>query len=151
MTEEKCEFKSADELGLTHKEWAALITILPLLEHDVIRHAPEGSRQTTYVKRDKPEPVFNMSTWNESLACGTAMCIGGSAEFFGKLRPGQMEDRANDLSFDGNYALINLFYPHEINGWGSLTPQQAAVALRHYLTTGEDGGWQKALKKTKKK
>ena len=145
MTEE-CPFKSAKELGLTQKEWEALIAIIPLLEHDVIRHAPEGSHQTAAVKRAKPVPVFNMSTWHQNLKCGTAMCVGGSAEHFGKLRTGQLDQKSNILAGMGDYALHSLFYPHEIKRWSRLTPQMAAVALRHYLKTGRDDSWKVALR-----
>lgn len=153
MTEKQgCEFKSAEELGLTHKEWAALITVLPLLEHDVIRHAPEASDRLNFRSlgrrgRGRGKPVFNMESWNENLDCGTAMCIGGSAEQFGKLKPQQLSCKADDLEDNGNRALHDLFYPYEIgSSWRNLTPQMAACALRHYLTTGQPGGWTHAAK-----
>jgi hypothetical protein len=40
----------------------------------------------------------------------------------------------------GNYALHDLFYPKRGRGWAwRATQEQAAKALRYYLTTGKEG------------
>jgi len=139
---EKCEFKSAKDLGLTQKEWEALITTLTLLDNDAIVHAPSATNEEliAYEPRKVTHPIFNMSAWRNKYACGTAMCIGGSAEFFGKLKMNQLCSKAEEDS-----ALTNLFYPYHVgDNWGRLTTKQAAHALRTYLMTGKDG-WKEAV------
>jgi hypothetical protein len=84
------------------------------------------------------EDTFNMNFWNQVTVCGTVHCIGGWAERLGHLSYGEL-----DAASDKNLALEGLFYPHPA-GRGFITVEQAAIALRSYLTTG-DAKWAEAL------
>jgi len=146
---DKCEFKSADELGLTQKEWAALIKTLALLDNDAIVHVPEIRWERAARKGEavSVRPVFNMAVWHDENACGTVMCIGGSAEYFGKLRDDQLSEKANRMARSGEYALYNLFYPPGLIDYDKLTTKMAAEALRIYLTGGHANSWDRAIDK----
>lgn len=134
-------FKPAAELKLTELQKEALIKTLVLLETEKLKHA--------YPDRRISEPDgftghFNMSWWELPAACGTICCIGGTAELIGDLRPDELDKATYD-----NPALKNLFYP----GRGGprisvemqhITPDQAATALRSYLTIG-DARWDLAV------
>lgn len=132
MTEktEKCEFKSAEQLGLKQPEWEALIKTLTLMEAGAIIHATTDMKQAG--KRVEGH-LFNMSNWKDYYQCGTVCCIGGSAEVFGNLRHQSMDKASKRLYREGNLNLHNLFFNWE----GSPSPKEAAVALRGYLTTGK--------------
>ena len=141
---EKCNFKSAKELGLEQEEWEALITTLTLLENDAIVHVRERNQDSR--AKDPKRPVFNMAVWQDYTPCGSVMCIGGSAEYFGKLQMNQLADKAEDMEDAGNPALYALFYPALEKDYDSLTAKQGAKALRHYLKTGQADSWQVALR-----
>lgn len=146
---EKCPFKSAKELGLTQEQWSALVKLSGMLERGEIKHIPSG---TIYYNKSKDSQKhvldaetirFNMCNWSDAILldgkCGTAACLGGSAEWIAKKR------------LFGNYpgypdALENLFHPSH-DDWNELTPDIAAKALCHYLKTGHDGDicWNVAL------
>ena len=141
---EKCDFKSAKELGLEQEEWEALITTLTLLENDAIVHVREMDHGIR--AKDPKKPVFNMAVWHERTACGSVMCIGGSAEFFGKLESNQLSIKAENMDDAGEPALYNLFYPGLEQDYDTLTAKQGAKALRHYLKTGRADSWKVALR-----
>lgn len=137
-------FKPAAELKLTDLQKEALIKTLVLLETKKLKHA--------YPDRSVSEPVgftghFNMGWWELLAACGTICCIGGTAELIGDLKPDEL-DKATYY----NPALKNLFYPFYPGKGGlrisvemqHITPDQAATALRSYLTTG-DARWDLAV------
>lgn len=113
-------------LGITEEEQSALIKVLGMFEREEI-----------------PADNLVMVTWD----CGTAHCIGGWADialgkthhfFYRTINPSKCPS-----------ALHDLFYPRDgrnlcgIN-WGQIGPQQAASALRNYLTLGEPL-WQQVL------
>ncbi len=134
-------FKSAAELRLTDPELSALQKTLVLLEtgkliHAVPDEAPCQTRSFT--------GHFNMAWWDLEVGCGTICCIGGTAELIGGLQQDSL-DRRSSL----NPELNNLFYPGIERPLGgvslmSITPEQAATALRSYLTTG-DARWDLAV------
>lgn len=124
--------KTAHELGLTEEEHCALVKVLAALD--------DGRLNSEFGIR------FNMESWGGY--CGSACCIGGSAEAISGLRPGTLSASSGALAFKGNRELQNLFFPyHHIHGFGAwkATPKQAAKALRHYLTTGKED-WAGALR-----
>src|SRR4051812_11997508 len=95
-------FKAADDLGITEPQKDALIKTLVLLE----------TNQLIYVERQRLQPGkqsdpftggFNMSYWHSLHDCGTAGCIGGTAEKVGSVQFMYLPDRLEDL-----------FYPQEI-------------------------------------
>jgi len=140
---EECPFKSAEELGLTQKEWEALIKTLALMENDAIQHVRylAGYQPTP---ENKNKIVFNMSVWRMPTHCGTAMCIGGSAEYFGGLGPDTLAAKSQE-----NKALYDLFYPpfEHLGDYDTATTQQGAKALRYYLTTGKSDSWKVARRR----
>src|SRR4051812_17816659 len=100
-------FLSHETLGVTQEEWAALIKVLGMLERGELVHRKN----------------FRMDDWD----CGTAACIGGWA------------DRLFNVDFnrrDPNAGLDELFMATGVAQWGDITEEQAAIALRNYLTTG---------------
>jgi hypothetical protein len=139
-------FKTAADLGIEDVEFDALTKVLGMLERGEIKH-------TEIMPRDFDEftfdPVgldfrFNMDTWvSHADECGTVCCIGGSAELIGKLPPGRLLDKATSgHRTPVSLALFRLFYPDKSPE--KVTPAQAALALRSYLTTG-DANWAEAL------
>lgn len=141
-------FKSSADLGITEPQLSALQKTLVLLETDKLSHFSrsnliESDRQEAWIIPSlRPySGHFNMAAWSSSHPCGTACCIGGTAELVGKLPTYELDDATND-----NSALHELFYPSGVGGlnYGLITPAQAATALRSYLTTG-DARWDLAV------
>lgn len=134
-------FKPASDLDLSEPQLSALIKTLVLLETGKLKHVPdaEGSEWPT-------APLgftghFNMDQWCLEHRCGTVACIGGTAELVGRLEVSEFDTKAHR-----NRPLHNLFYPSTVEGnWGAITPAQAAIALRSYLTTG-DSRWDLAVR-----
>jgi len=128
-------FKTAEELRIPEGHVAALQKVLVLLETDKLTHM---DKELYYGLDDGPRTFtghFNMGSWTAPRECGTVACIGGTAELISGL----------DFSFlaDRNPALNILFYPC-IGGYGiynDITTEQAAQALRNYLTTGVADWW----------
>lgn len=129
VPEPKPSFRSAHRLDITDAQRDALIKTLALLESGALVHAP-ASIGFSYGKTFTGH--FNMAEWNHATDCGTVCCIGGTAELIGNLRFLPRPD-----------ALEDLFYP-TIAPLSTITPTQAAVALRSYLTTG-NANWRAAL------
>lgn len=127
-------FKTADELRISGAQLSALQKTLVLLETGKLIHAPfdgDGRREG-----EEFTGHFNMGRWNAVQACGTVCCIAGTAELIGGIRfPDHPPGR-----------LGNLFYAGELGErvLTTITPQQAATALRSYLTTG-DARWDLAV------
>ncbi len=130
-------FKTAADLGITDAEFNALAKVLGMLERGELKahdardvQAWQGNAMPTY---------FNMVSWNSLADCGTVCCIGGAAEYVGGFETAHFHH-------NNNFRLRQLL---GIDG-GSLltvrpaTPEQAAIALRNYLTCGE-ARWAEAL------
>lgn len=135
-------FKTADDLRLTEPQKEALIKTLVLLETEKLQHALPDA---TFSKQRGFTGHFNMAWWDLHSGCGTICCIGGTAELIGNLKPDEF-----DTATIGNSKLRNLFYPGFDRkdlisvAMQNITPAQAAVALRSFLTTG-DARWDLAL------
>lgn len=123
-------FQTPEALGLTAPQHRALVLTLNALERGELRHAPIDGVQ----RYDSANYTghFNMEIWNSAEDCGTVGCIGGTAELLGSLNSYSLADCA---AVNGN--LRGLLYPN-IDGklWEFITVDQAATALRSYLTTG---------------
>jgi len=132
-------FKTADELEITEAQKAALMKVLVLLETEKLVHVAAG---LIYAKSEpKFAGQFNMNQWRGENHCGTICCIGGTAELVGNLERHEFHDAACEK----NVELRHLFYPTSAAiDWESITPAQAAIALRSYLTTG-DSHWELAV------
>lgn len=126
-------FKTPADLKITNAEFDALRKVLGMLERDEVPHAPPP---LAFKNVPASEPVyFNMDSWSAPSSCGTVCCIGGLAEMVGNLGLGS-------LTRDKRPALAPLFYPKCSDHL--ITPSQAAIALRNYLTTGEPR-WAEAI------
>jgi hypothetical protein len=131
-------FMTAADLGLADEEQAALVALLGMLERGELHHVPLSDVSTL---GDIPENFtggFNMEYWAvDTPNCGSVCCIGGSAEMIGGLRHDQLFNKMDALP-----ALDDLFMPDA--DMDAITPAQAAMALRNYLTTGQ-ARWSEVL------
>ena len=123
-------FESAADLDLTEPQRDALIKTLGFMECGKIKHV---SLDEVAFSDDSQEAVFsglfNLSAWIDSdYRCGTVGCIGGTAELI------------SGVSFEGwenKWRLQQLFSPSTlIDHFDSVTVEQAARALRGFLTSG---------------
>jgi len=136
-------FKSAADLKITEPQLSALQKTLVLLETGKVEHVP-SYKITSDMPKDqrKFSGLFNMKMWaGADDDCGTVCCIGGTAELIGNIKFGTGFGMGLPTA-----ELSTLFYPpffHE--KWESITPSQAARALRSYLTTG-DPMWGEAVR-----
>lgn len=138
-------FKSAADLRLNDKQRDALIKTLALLDSGQLQYIniEEHEYDVRSVMEKKFTGNFNMSEWTfASKQCGTVACIGGTACLIAHdlgLFPNP--DYSNKLK---NEELHDLFYPPLDGSWNDITPEQAATALRSYLTTG-NAQWKAAV------
>src|ERR1700692_264134 len=123
-------FLSAEELKLTKIQHRTLQQVLVMLEcgelkhRDVVRHSEES---------EDPPNSFNMGWWNsKATECRSAGCIAGWADYLSK----GATHLIGTYSHDGNKnkRLADLFHPDRAQ---VRTPEEAAIALRSYLTTGK--------------
>ncbi len=133
-------FKTAADLRISDGDLAGLIKTLGMLERDEVRHVAVPN---TWKIQHNPTPdmLFNMGNIYLVVGCKTAACIAGTADLFcgtefvvdEKLRSGLPEE------------LHKLFCPPiSEDDWGTITVEEAARAIRSYLTTGE-ANWAEAL------
>ncbi len=120
------KFKTAAELGLSEAQRCGLVKTLAFMEAGKLMHVNRSHRDVASIS---PLMPFNMTMWRRSYKCGTVCCIGGTAEFLGRVSYGQ-----NLIP----YQLRMLFglVDHAFESMNDVTERQAGVALRHYLETG---------------
>jgi hypothetical protein len=129
-------FKTPADLGLSDIEFESLIAVLGMLERGELKHVPVMNRgQPSHSKGLTGH--FNMDVVVQDEDCGTVACILGTC----RLLNGQdlfpmVGPREGKIG--------RLFYPEETFDWTVITPEQAALALRNYLSTG-DARWAEAL------
>ncbi|MHB8272690.1 hypothetical protein [Bradyrhizobium sp.] len=125
-------FKSAADLGITEPQLDALRKVLVLLETGRLRHVPAHKLRGSM---DEPRfaGLFNMWYSFADSECGSVGCIRGSAMMISGVDFPAGRDNPDGLH--------ELFY-----NWSGGDPndQQAAAALRSYLTTG-DARWDLAV------
>jgi hypothetical protein len=125
-------FLPAADLKISEEQRDALIKTLALMEAGKIHHISLDDQEIVDHPDDYEasfDALFNLSSWIEQeYACGTVACIGGTAELI------------SGVSFDGwdsKPALKMLFNPADlVEDFDTVTTDQAAKALRGYLTTG---------------
>jgi hypothetical protein len=138
-------FMTATDLGITEPHKDALIKTLVLLETGKLVHSESKTGKLVHSESSlKPSYSpkftghFNMASWCAEGSCGTVCCIGGTAEIISgtsfKLR--NLPEKLDELFFIRPR-------PHGCD-WHDVTPEQAATALRSYLTTG-DARWDLAV------
>jgi hypothetical protein len=128
-------FKPAADLGITEPQKEALMKTLVLLETGKLVHDTSYLRSINRKSIGSPNR-FNMRLVFAESDCGTVGCICGIAESLGG---------DGLVAAGGNRGLNDLFMargsglPYEV-----ITPSQAAIALRSYLTIG-DAKWHEAV------
>lgn len=127
-------FLKAEALGITEAEVAALIKVLGMLERGELSHGFAGKG-----------PSFSMITVYAHTDCGTVGCIAGYVALHMKER--SPSDYAYQYQHKG--ALSELYFPrnakrHLRTGLSNITPEQGAIAVRNFLTTGAPR-WSEAL------
>jgi hypothetical protein len=131
-------FMSPTDLGLNDRQFDALVKTLKLLETNKLRHAMAPAyRFEIWPEECGFDGLFNMETWISGSACGTVACIGGTACLLA----------GDDLLFHGEKSEGDteaLFFPPYYVKRSKITTEQAARALRSYLTTG-DPKWTEAV------
>ena len=126
-------FKTAGDLGINEPQLSALQKTLVLLETGRLTHAPRSEKMLG--KSATFTGHFNMSGWAREGECGTVCCIGGTARLIGQV----------EFPYYGRSKKLNdLFYPNHRIDMSAITVEQAATALRSYLTTG-DARWDLAV------
>lgn len=120
-------FMTAKELQISDKELAALIKVLGMLERGDLKDAMQDERC---------DNGFNMGT--QGAGCGTPACIGGWVATL--MNVPQMKYVDSYMLTKGRPQGISNLY------WTTLSAsvEQAAIALRNFLTTGQPR-WDLAL------
>lgn len=124
--------KTPKQLWISKQTYNALVQVLGLLEREEI---PKGFFNMAYMGGPRLEALKPNA---DPHKCGSAGCIAGWCE---AVSPGSYRDKSIPES------LNRVFYPghiHNDEAYGA-TREQAAFALRTYLTTGKDG-WEEAMK-----
>ena len=116
-------FLDPDVLGISPTAQAALTKVLGMLERGELHHCRRGD--------DIRPNGFNLANHRVELACGTVACIAGWADIAARPRRLNLLRQAAKRA-----ALADLFAPENLS-WHAVTPEQAACALRNYLTLGE--------------
>lgn len=128
-------FLTYKELGITEREHQAFITLLGMLERGEITHEFDAScygREKMFFNMNDPyRPKYTTLGYR----CGTVACIGGWAAHLMGL--GDPHGYVNGGY--GSSRLRTLFFPTiEVPdaSYDEITTEQAAQALRNYLTRG---------------
>ena len=132
-------FMSAADLKLPGAEYQALITTLGMMERGEIRYVDVDIHDLVDDEVGAFSGLFNLAQWAGNFSCGTVACIGGTAELVGNLKPNQINNRCEYMK-----ELDELCYPKGEINYENVTVEQAAKALRSYLTTGK-ANWTEAL------
>jgi hypothetical protein len=132
-------FMSAEALRLTGNEHRALIEVLGMLERGDVKHY-QGEVDWEPMERYDPSTInFNMANWASTSDCGTVHCIGGFAQAICQVNYGDVCSPSMSRRYVSE-GLEDLFYPDGEDDFpvllDAITVDQAAAALRNYLTTG---------------
>lgn len=135
-------FKAPADLGIEARWFEALVKTLGMLERGELRHTATAELKPLCSERVSPEAgLFNMNRWSVKFQCGTVCCLGGTAEAIGQFRFSGMPKKLIHLFHPGKEDNANL---SRLGGYEAITTEQAAIALRNYLTHGE-ARWAEAL------
>lgn len=133
-------FKGAVELGIADFEFRSLVTVLGMLERGELMHA-----EFALCKMSRKPNEFNMAATFDNH-CGTIGCIAGWAHSVsGGKAFLEIVNGGLDWQLRNNQPLLKMFGIGTSCGvLYSITPDQAATALRSYLTTS-DAHWDLAV------
>lgn len=125
-------FMKATELEIAESELQALIKVLGLLERGELTHTPCSDQ----IKGE----CFSMNMTHAKTDCGTAHCIGGWVATITNVDPSK-------YVYSNQFGKIGkLYFPWgQVEGWSQITTEQAASALRSFLTHG-DPRWKEAMR-----
>lgn len=128
-------FKSSTDLGISDAELDALIKVLGMFER--------GEVVATDQNMPKVANGFAMSMVERKTDCGTARCILGWCRALAGYKG--RDDRLFKVT-DNRVppGALKLFMYGDNRRLGRITTEQAATALRSYLSTGEPS-WTEAL------
>lgn len=140
-------FLSAADLNLSDKERDALIGVLGMLERGEVKYT---SPLPTFLSNG-----FNLAVWCKDGGCGTVACIGGWADklygtsFVAEFRPAIRLALSNPRFRLQALFVLGSHDPELVSRVslglrGSVTVEQAARALRNFLSRGE-ADWKQAL------
>lgn len=128
---ENHNFKTPKELGVTKKQFCALMQVAEGLQSGRLQHYRRGMK----IKGK----LFSMNTWAYKGGCGSVCCIGGWAQTVGRVSFGASRGSRPP-------GLQNLFFPKGIGeDWDRITPTQAARAITNWARTG-DPQWKRATR-----
>jgi hypothetical protein len=127
-------FMTPEQLSITAPQHAALVKTLALMETGKMLHV--NKERISEKAGEVFTGHFNMNVWNRVSHCGTVCCIGGTAELVGNTL----------FPIPINVQLEDLFYPPvaecRYETYDNITVEEAAQALRNYLTGGDPMWWQ---------
>jgi hypothetical protein len=130
-------FKTPTDLGISDAEFEALVKVLGMLERGEIKEAPEDAGFECVFDLEEEPKFFRMRTTNAVAECGATCCILGFAWFVSGTK--ELFRGCTSRLHSAN----ELFFPSRDAAWSG-KPEQGAIALRNYLTSGEPR-WAEAL------
>jgi hypothetical protein len=134
-------FLDASALSIPETHRQALMKTLVLLETGKLVHSEMDTHAVMRPLATTFTGHFNMVHWRARSDCGSICCIGGTAEMIGQLSFGRLfSDPALQELFHAN----SVMQADKIFRLWMVSPAQAAIALRSYLTTGA-ANWKEAL------
>lgn len=140
-------FKTPAELKIREAEFNALANVLRMLEREELKHihvtpAAYVAGRVDFYEGRKFDALFNMVGFAEQAECGTTACIAGTCDLVFGTTFAQKYWTAGNLPPN----LIELFSCSEFTNarMATIRPDEAAIALRNYLTHGEPR-WAEAL------
>jgi hypothetical protein len=122
-------FKTAAELQITDSEYEAALVVLRMLERGELHHLfeDEQSHFNAWDRATIPNG-FNMACSGVRTSCGTVACIGGWMAMHMKLHMRRY------VGYTHSPSLRSLFWG---NTHSHTTTEQAAMAMRNFLTVGK--------------
>jgi hypothetical protein len=130
-------YLSANELGIEEWERNQLVKLV-----DTLPNTKHNSHNDSF-KVGGTGCTFNMDYGFVDYQCGTVSCIGGTmyANEYGQVtEQGYIIDEfSTDDYIYKHPVLADLFFPDidDFPEYDMITPAQAAIVIKHYLTTGE--------------
>lgn len=130
-------FQTPTELQISNAEYNALVHILGMMERGELKHHHVGYYQKLVGPPPKFSGLFNMCHVKTVTSCGTVACILGAAQLL--FGDDLFAEQWCNWKYQGTKSAVSqLFVPEARSDyWLDITVEQAATALRNYLTTGE--------------